>query len=312
MVQNKDGVIEINLMEVLNAFIKKAWLVVLCVIIFAIGAFAYAFYGIAPTYKSSVLFYVNNNTTRGDVDISKLNISSADITAAKSLVDTYAVILKTRNTLNEVIARSGEDIDYKRLSGMVSAAAVNETEVFQVTVTSRDPLQAEHLANTIADVLPEKIASIVEGSSARVVDYAVIPTMKSAPSLKKYALTGALIGFVVAAVIIILMLLLDYQIHNEDYLINTYPDIPLLGVIPDFDARRIYGKYLKYGGKKKYGYYNKNYYYSTDTDGTGEGSTGGDTAASGQADDTLKPGRTRSKRNRLTVKKVERRASQER
>ncbi|MBQ0146171.1 MAG: hypothetical protein KBS51_03530 [Lachnospiraceae bacterium] len=312
MVHNKDGVIEIDLMEVLNAFIKKAWLVVLCVIIFAICGFAYAFYGIAPTYKSSVMFYVNNNTARNEYDMTKLNISSADISAAKSLVDTYAVILKTRNTLNEVIARSGEDIDYRKLSGMVSAAAVNETEVFQVTVTSRDPLQAEHLANTIADVLPEKIASIVEGSSARVVDYAVIPTMKSAPSLKKYALTGALIGFVVAAVIIILMLLLDYQIHTEDYLINTYPEIPLLGVIPDFDMRRTYGKYLRYGRKGKYGYYKNNYYYSTDTDDTGDKSTGGDTGASGQTDETLKPGRTRKKRNRLTVKKVERSVSQER
>lgn len=84
----------------------------------------------------------------------------------------------------------------------------------------------------------------ISAAKSLVDTYAVIPTMKSAPSLKKYALTGALIGFVVAAVIIILMLLLDYQIHTEDYLISTYPKIPLLGVIPDFDMRRTYGKYL--------------------------------------------------------------------
>lgn len=265
MVQNKNGVIEINLIELLNAFIKRAWLVILCVVLFAIGGFAVAFYGIQPTYKSSVMFYVNNSPTQGEIDFSKLNISSSDISAAKSLVDTYIVILKTRNTLNEVIKRSGEDIDYKKISEMISAEAVNDTEVFQVTITSKDPLQAEHLANTIADVLPDKIASVVEGSSARVVDYAVIPTMKSAPSLKKYTLSGALIGFLVASVIIILMLLLDYQIHDEDYLIDNYPDIPLLGVIPNFELQRVYSKYFRYGKKSQYGYYNKNYYYNTDS-----------------------------------------------
>ena len=253
MVQNKDGVIEINLLEVLDAFIKRAWLVILCVVLFAVGGFCYAFYGIKPTYKSSVMFYVNNNT-QTELDMAKLNITSNDITAAKSLVETYIVILKTRNTLNEVIKQSGEDLEYKQLSGMVSAAAVNETEIFQVTVTSTDPLQAELLANTIADVLPQKIASIVEGSSARVVDYAVIPTKKSAPSLKKYTLIGALIGFVIASLIIIMIMLLDYQIHNEDYLIDTYPDIPLLGIIPDFDLRRYYNKY-RYGKKSPYGRY---------------------------------------------------------
>lgn len=265
MVQNKDGVIEINLLEVMNAFIKRAWLVILCVVLFAIGGFCYAFYGIAPTYRSSVMFYVNNNTTQAEIDVTKMNISSNDIMAAKSLVDTYIVILKTRNTLDEVIKQSGENIDYNRLNGMVSASAVNETEVFRVTVTSRDPMQAEHLANTIADVLPRKIASIVEGSSARVVDYAVIPTMKSAPSLKRYTLIGALIGFLFASAVIILMLLMDYQIHNEDYLIDNYPEIPLLGVIPNFELQRVYGKYFRYGRKSQYGYYNNNY-YNTDSE----------------------------------------------
>ena len=271
MVQNKDGVIEINLIEVMDAFIKRAWLVILCVVVFAVGGFSYAFYFISPTYKSTVKFYVNNNTQKG-LDAGKLNISSSDITAAKSLVDTYIVILETRNTLNEVIEKSGERVDYKKLSSMISASAVNDTEVFQVTVTSTDPLQAEHLANTIADVLPQKIASIVEGSSARVVDYAVIPTMKSAPSLRRYTLMGALIGFVLASVIIILILLLDYQIHNEDYLINNYPEIPLLGVIPDFTAKRTFG-YYRYG-KNRSNYYKSNYYYSTEknkTGGTDEG-----------------------------------------
>lgn len=268
MNQDNSGIIEIDLLQVLELIVKKAWLIILLMVVCGVGAFAYAFYTIAPTYQSSALFYVNNNNV-ASIDTNKINISSGDISAAKDLVSTYIVILKTRNTLDEVIDKSGIDLTYSQLSGKISASAVNETEIFNVTVTDTDPMRAELIANTIADVLPSKIAGIVEGSSARVVDYAVIPTSKSGPSLTKYATYGLVIGAVAAILIIIAGMLMDYQIHNEDYLLTTYEDIPLLGIIPDFDKKRGYNKYGK--GYKKYGYkrygygkYNKsynNYYY---------------------------------------------------
>jgi len=256
MDRNNNGVIEIDLLQVLEAFLKKAWLIVLCMLVFGAGAFAYTFYTVAPTYQSSVLFYVNNSNIT-NIDATKINISDQDITAAKSLVDTYIVILKTRNTLDEVIEKSGVDLDYVTLNGKISAAAVNETEVFRVTVTDTDPLRAEQIANTIAIVFPTKISEIVEGSSARVVDYAVIPTRKSGPNLTNQTTKGILVGAVIACIIILVMFFMDYQIHNEDFLIDNYEDIPLLGVIPDFDVKRIYGSY-RYGKryeKSSYGYY---------------------------------------------------------
>jgi len=261
MTQDKNGVIEIDLLQVLEAFIKRAWIIILCMVLCGVGAFAYAYYCITPTYQSSVLFYVNNNN-KSALDMSDLTISAQDITASKDLVDTYIVILKTRNTLEEVIERSGLDITFSKLNSMISAGAVNETEVFKVIVTDTDPLRAEVIANTIAEVLPDKIASIVEGSSARVVDYAVIPTAKSAPSLTKYTTYGLIIGAVIAIIIILAILFSDYQIHNEDYLIETYEDIPLLGVIPDFDVHRTYGRYGRYLYGKRYAsnYYNRHYY----------------------------------------------------
>ena len=72
----------------------------------------------------------------------------------------------------------------------------------------------------------------MEGSSARIVDYAVVPSAKYAPSLGKNAVIGAILGFVLICGIIVVMELLDEQIHDSDYLSQTY-DIPVLAVIPD-------------------------------------------------------------------------------
>ena len=115
---------------------------------------------------------------------------------------------------------------------MISAASVNGTEVFSIRVISTNPKEAELLANTIARILPEKIASIVEGSSARIVDYAVEPAKKDSPSLSKNTLIGAVLGFALVCGVVVVLELLDEQIHDSDYLTATY-GIPVLAVIPD-------------------------------------------------------------------------------
>ena len=73
---------------------------------------------------------------------------------------------------------TGGTLEEQKLKGMIQTESVNETEVFSITVTCDDPHEAEHIANTIARVLPDKISNVVEGSSVRVVDYAVVPSGK--------------------------------------------------------------------------------------------------------------------------------------
>ena len=115
---------------------------------------------------------------------------------------------------------------------MISAQSVNSTEIFSVEVTSTSPQEAELLANTIADILPVRIASIVEGTSARIVDYAVAPAEKASPSLVKNTAIGVIVGFLLASGVVIVCELMDDKIHDADYLLQTY-NIPVLAVIPD-------------------------------------------------------------------------------
>ena len=93
-------------------------------------------------------------------------IMSCDITASKSLVDTYITILKTRSTMNDVIDYAESDRDFEDLLEMVTANAVNETEIFRVSVTSPHPGMSADIANAIANIAPEEISNIIEGSKA--------------------------------------------------------------------------------------------------------------------------------------------------
>ena len=243
--QNEE--IEINLTRLLAALLKRAWLIglvaILCAVVTLIGTVLF----VAPQYKSSAMFYVNNNDlSLGDVDFS---ISSSDISASKSLVKTYIVILNTRETLNDVIDYAGVKLTYAQLKAMISADAVDSTEVFRVTVTSEDPVEAEKIADAIAYILPKRIANIIQGTTAAVVDSAVLPTNASSPNYTKNTMLGFAAGLMAMAVIIVVMTLLDNTIREEED-ISQCSKHPILAAVPDMEAQTKSGAYYGYGEKK--------------------------------------------------------------
>ena len=179
---------EIDASRLFRAIMSRAWLVIIIAVLCAALAFAGTFFLITPEYESAAIFYVNNsNLSLGDTSFS---ISSGDLTTSRNLVDSYLVILNTRETLVDVIDYAGAPLTYKELREMITAEAVNQTELFRVTVTSTDPVQAERLANAIAYILPKRIGTIIDGTSARVADAAIIPTTPSSPSYPKNTSMG--------------------------------------------------------------------------------------------------------------------------
>ena len=82
-------------------------------------------------------------------------------------------------------------------------------------------------------MLPDKIAAGVNGSSVRIVDAAIAPEAPVSPSKAKNTVIGGMLGAVLAVAVIVLKELFNESITSEDYIMSTYPDIPLLAVIPD-------------------------------------------------------------------------------
>ena len=257
MVKNKqNGEMEIDLLQLFRALWRNALVIILVAIIFGGIAFGGTFMFISPKYEASAMMYVNNSSvTLGNTSVS---ITSGELSAAQTLVSTYIVILKSRTTLDEVIQESGVPYTVDKLSKMVNASAVSGTGIFKVTVQSSSPTEAELLANTIARVLPDRISDIVDGSSVRVVDYAIVPAHRSSPSYTKNTAIGVLAGVVLVAGIICLREILtsgeDVIIHSSDDLAELFPDIPVLAVVPDMrmtSKKGYYSAYSSYYGSDK-------------------------------------------------------------
>lgn len=220
---------------------KKAWQIALVSVLLAVAAFLAAKLLVTPKYESSAMFYVNNNAGSGSAS----SITSSDITASKNLVESYIVILNTNSTMEEIISTSGVSYNQTELSEMISAQAVNSTEIFEVTVTGTDPEEIQRIASAIADILPDRIAGIIDGSSAMVVDYPVKATEPSSPNYIQTAMIGFIFGFVLMVTVILLREIFDVTIRNEEDLERNC-DYPILANIPDMTVT---GKGTSYGRK---------------------------------------------------------------
>ncbi|MBQ8696409.1 MAG: hypothetical protein IJ519_01705 [Clostridia bacterium] len=220
----------IDVLHIVRSLWRRAWVVVLCVILAAGIGFSVAAFAIAPTYSSAIMLYINNGSVSiGDIGVS---FSSSQLSAAQSLVKTYSVLLKNRTTLERVIDHTGVSYDWQELYGMLEVSSVNDTEIMRVRVTTTDPYEAEKIANGIAVILPKRVAEVIEGASVEIVDAAVAHTEKVGPSVTKYTGIGGILGGLLAVVALIVLALMDNTIHDDDYILQNY-DYPILAKIPN-------------------------------------------------------------------------------
>ena len=226
------GVTVLTVRQIFSLLLKRAWLLILAAILFGGASYYISSNWITPQYESTVAFYVNNNALSTDN-----RISSSDLWVSQNLVDTYMVILDTGETLRAVIREAGVELTQEQLQHMIRAKMVEETELFTVTVTGQDPETTYLLAQTIGKVLPERIGTIMSGTSAKVADDAQMPERPSEPSPVRDTVSGALFGVVFCASILLLQTLLTVRIRKEGD-ISRVTDLPILAKVPLMTPKR--------------------------------------------------------------------------
>ena len=246
--KNQHVDMEIDVGRLAHAVLNRIWRVIIISVLCAAIALGITYQFVTPMYQSAAMFYVNNNSF--SVGDAALSISSGDLVTSRGLVDSYIVILKTRETLNEVIDYAELDLNHKQVSNMISAESVNETEIFRITVTNSDPEEAEKIASAIAYILPKRIANIIDGTSAKIVDSAVVPAAPSSPSYTKNALLGFMLGFMASVGLIAMKEIFDTTVRSEED-IQLVCDLPVLTIVPDLRAKSTKkSHYYGYGEEK--------------------------------------------------------------
>lgn len=247
-----DEYVEIDLQRIVAALWHKIWLVIMVAVLIAVITFVVSFQFVPKRYQATASFYVNNS----EISLDAVDISSADITASRDLVASYIEILKSRDTLKLVKERAHVDYSVESLRNMIDAESLNDTEIFEVVVTSTSKQEAYDICEAIVYWLPQRIDKIIKGAVSEIVDMPVDPEIyaisHSSPDYKKNTIIGFIIGFFLMAVIVILQEVFDVTIRTEEDMLQVCKH-PVLASVPDMGAPSK-GSYYYYGyGNKRRG-----------------------------------------------------------
>jgi capsular polysaccharide biosynthesis protein len=235
----------IDLLELISILLRRIWVIIASMIVAAALVFAYFSFVVSPSYTASTLLYVNN--TNRQTIIEDLNVN--DLAASQKLVNTYMVILQNEVMMDRVLDICGlsSSTSVSQLSKMVSMKAVNNTEVLNISVTSKDPQRSADIANAFASIAPAEIIRVVKAGSVEVISPATPPVLPSGPNIRLNTFIGLLIGGIISSLVVLALELMDNTIKGLDDLEKHY-SIPVLGEIPDFAAAA-----MSKGGYKRYG-----------------------------------------------------------
>ena len=240
----KDHVIELDLLQICRALWEKAIYIVIVTVVFGLIGFVGSKMLKTPVYQASAKLIVSTQTSGSQ------EVSNDRLTSAKNLVDTYAIIIRDRDVINQVIDELGLSESYGQLASCVKVKAVNNTQIMQIIVQHTNQATAFAVAEKIQQLAPDAIKETVRVGSVGSVGQPYSSSEPISPNCKKDAVLFALIGFALSCCVFTVLRLLD-NTYKSDVEIQDDLDVLVLGVIPKVECC---GRYNRYGYGYGYGY----------------------------------------------------------
>ncbi len=217
--------IEIDLMQIIRTLLCNLKYIILATVLFGVLGYFGSKMLVTPIYEAGAKMIVN---TRKDEN---QNVTNDQLNSAKSLVDTYAVIIRSRDVLNQVIADLELPVTYGQLVSRITVKAVNGTQVMQIKVQHPNRDTAFVIASKLLEIAPGAILEKVEAGSVKTVEQAYVGNEPVSRSDFHNAVLAAMVGFVFACAVIAIVSLAD-NTYKMDMDIQRDLGIPVLGVIP--------------------------------------------------------------------------------
>ncbi len=222
---------ELSLLDIANLLLRRAKYIIISILLFTLIFNLYSRYHIAPTYTASVQMYV-------ETDSSTTGAAINDLAYAQRVVTTYITILRSNLFYKNVQEASEEDYSYAWLHAVTTVQTINDTEIFQISVTTNNPKTSYEIVKTMETVAPATIKSIKPLAQIGIVDPVTYPSGPSGPDIRKYSMFGALLGALLSCILICLWEVLNDKVKNQEELGNKYC-IPVLGTIPAYGTRSL-------------------------------------------------------------------------
>ena len=221
---------EIDLKELCEFIKNKLGLLIIITVGICLLGCVYGLFLQKPMYKSYTTIILSGSDSQ---------ITQSELSLSKSLVDTYAEIVKSRRVLEQVIEELNLDTTYEKLSNKISVTSVNNTEIIKITVADTDPTEAKNIANVTANYFTKEVVDLYKVNNVNVLDEANTTSIPYNINVAKQIIIYLFIGFIIGAGVLFIIFYFDRTIKSAEQ-VEQKIKLPILGSVEEFSK----------GGKK--------------------------------------------------------------
>lgn len=221
---------QVNMLELGRLLLSKWYLLVAVGILAAAVAFCAGYFFVSPRYETSITINVDN----ARVENSSGNASSSDVSAARSLAETYCILLSSNSVMEEMVHRlseQGVSVTEKGLSSCIRVKVLGNTQILQVLVETEDRELSYRIASVYEQVAPEMIVKLSNRGHIYIVDHARKVEKTSYPDLVQTTISAFVFGIMLCAGVLLLRKFVDRRVYvAED--VERELNLSVIGEIP--------------------------------------------------------------------------------
>lgn len=193
----------------MDQILKKTWLVIIIALTFGIGAFYVSVVHIPDLYEAEATIFIGKEA--GAI----AEISFMDLRIGAQLIEDYKELIKTKTVRQEVLEKTGIQMDPLDLLDRVTVKTVQDSRFMIISVVDRNPNTAAYLSNTIAEVLIIKAEDVIGAKNIQIVDVATAGDKPISPNVLKNTALAVFTGLVFGLMAVILKILFETRINNQ-------------------------------------------------------------------------------------------------
>jgi len=219
--------IEIDLVELFYALLKKWWAILITALLGAAIAIGFTKFMITPMYQSEAMLFVVTNTT-SITSVADLQIGTA-ITRDFEIIATSKPVID--GAIEQIEREHGLEFTRAEVSGMITIENPEDTRILKIKVKCDNPEDACIIANAVAEQTSSRMAEIMKADPPTTVEFAEVSKAPVSPSLAKNTILGFLLGALAVCAILVVEFLMNDSIKTKKD-IERYLGEATLAVIP--------------------------------------------------------------------------------
>lgn len=224
----------INISEIFEALKKRYKLIIGITLAFTIIAAVLSFFVIKPKYEITTKLFIGKEINQSQ----KQQYDSNDVMMYQKLLTTYAEVIQTDDLIQRGLNKGHINLEVKDIKSGLKVTPRADTQILEISYTGTDKLQGVNIVKDITDEFVKESKKLIPNGNIQVIEQAKMPENPVSPNKKLNILIAFVLGIMVSVGLSLLLEFMDNTYKSKED-VENYLDIPVIGVIPEFDEENV-------------------------------------------------------------------------